>query len=1425
MASGDVNITKAPTKKVKNLSAPTRQPKNHKMKAEWGVPSSLVSGKANDRAEGLEVEWLLGIPGKDPKKVVEYSNENKKSSTINLSNLKIGRKTYTRESFYPVDKKTKLSYVTIKVRATNSKGKGKAATNTRKFGLPRAPKIEAPTFNTQTGVVSFNIKTDAGTDHKERYDTSYTLSVYDSTTKKTVVPTGKSGSRKSTDFNVTYDVTGYQQLSYDNYVRLTLNASARGYAGDKKAEARILYVGYPAQVSILGVDVATKSASEKCTVRIKTNSSKEHPVDTVKLEYLANVEYATKEQIPGDAGWTSSDIVDNGSCSALSISVSELLPESGKHTYIRVKSIHLNEEVLYRYSEVVEVDKLFTPAPTASDDKIVILGVTAGNDGESAVVQLGWNADGQDDSTGTELSWSDAEDTWRSTEEPNVHTFTWSDGAVTVDQVTYQDSASIVVKGLEEGTKYYFRARRYLESDDGISYSDYAATTEPFLTTEKPEAVVATCDRYIPQGKPLSVRWTFSGYSLQKTWQIVDYNNPEVVVDHGEGSFGSAQISAQRLADVATNGDLTFIVGVSTGSEPVWSSPVSVSIIDAPTMSVTNTSLTHVHEEETETHTGEIASFESDEEREIDSLSVSLEPIQDLNGYDSPWPAGGGKNKLQTTGNGGTNRGITAVVNADGTISLSGTNDDTSYSSFSINGAFQTENGVSYIISGGVSADVFIRDTTAAVSDTGSGATIIGDGNTHAIQIRVSKGYAITGTVVIKPMICLSTATDPLVFAPYSNICPISGWDEVSAYVVGKNRLPFPYYDTSKTASGITFTVGSDGSVTVSGTATATVSLELMHMATNNYAGMILSGSPSGSSSNDAAIAVQYWNGGSFSSAAFETGNGLTLIASDTIYLLVRVASGATVNKTFYPMIRAVGTDSTYEPYQGTTYPVNLSDTAGTVYGGTVDVVSGVLTVDRAMVDLGTLTWASWLESGTYIFNAVVDGKKQTRASTLICSQYKPNYSVLIWGDLVDCEITGANGNSRVYIRDQRFTNNDAFTTAMSGVQLVYELATPLTYQLTPTQIMTLIGDNNVWSDAGDVTVELINVLLDDDQLTTNNLSFTVTASRICDLIVIITSQGITGQMPQGVMTQTAGDTIHSDVYSPDWTEANGVFTATVNMPTGLDFWDLGRYTLSVTAIDRMTQLQSEEVVKEFSIRWTNQAVSPEDAVTLTVIDQTDEDGDHTQAVQIDLTPPTGSRESDVYDIYRMDVEAPRLIGESFPLTYTATDIYAPFGDEVPLKYRVALRTEDGDVEFTDVEYEAPCENLRFDWQGGSLELPFGISYGDSFKKDVEIRKHLNGSLDGYWNQNIERKGSLASDVIKIVQPKAVESARALARYAGPVFVRRPDGSAFEADVQVTDLSKKNDAVVAMTFDATEIGLTQEFLLPTPFEVEEEEEE
>jgi hypothetical protein len=46
-----------------------------------------------------------------------------------------------------------------------------------------------------------------------------------------------------------------------------------------------------------------------------------------------------------------------------------------------------------------------------------------------------------------------------------------------------------------------------------------------------------------------------------------------------------------------------------------------------------------------------------------------------------------------------------------------------------------------------------------------------------------------------------------------------------------------------------------------------------------------------------------------------------------------------------------------------------------------------------------------------------------------------------------------------------------ALKTAVTGQQLVYELAEPTTVQLSATQVNSLLGVNNLWADSGDTEV------------------------------------------------------------------------------------------------------------------------------------------------------------------------------------------------------------------------------------------------------------------------------------------------------------------------------------------------------------------
>lgn len=151
------------------------------------------------------------------------------------------------------------------------------------------------------------------------------------------------------------------------------------------------------------------------------------------------------------------------------------------------------------------------------------------------------------------------------------------------------------------------------------------------------------------------------------------------------------------------------------------------------------------------------------------------------------------------------------------------------------------------------------------------------------------------------------------------------------------------------------------------------------------------------------------------------------------------------------------------------------SPNPGTVYDGTIDLANETLTVTHGAVDLGTLTWSKTTASTYTIFYTEISDKALN--TNFVCSAYKN--AVNIRTNLNDCEMGVYNTNSetswrRVVIRDDAHAEDtvEQFSTAMSGVQLVYELATPLEYTFAPTEIRTLLGYNAIWSDSGAIDLD-----------------------------------------------------------------------------------------------------------------------------------------------------------------------------------------------------------------------------------------------------------------------------------------------------------------------------------------------------------------
>lgn len=317
-----------------------------------------------------------------------------------------------------------------------------------------------------------------------------------------------------------------------------------------------------------------------------------------------------------------------------------------------------------------------------------------------------------------------------------------------------------------------------------------------------------------------------------------------------------------------------------------------------------------------------------------------------------------------------------------------------------------------------------------------------------------------------------------------TNVRPISGWDSVDVNVVEKNLLPYPYNSATSTNNGITFTANSDGSVTVNGTATGTAVFILKNM--NSWKTLpsgtyTLSGCPSGGGNGRYALIAQFYDNGTFK-GLYDYGSGATdtylsevamPISSSNFY--IAIWQGTTFNnETFKPMLERGSSVTAFEAYNGNTTTVDLGQT---VYGGSLDVTSGVLTVDKIHYKGSDLTWAI-ASTTNYQFRCnealpIIHGSNNAYLTTGICSAYK----AVTVNATYNQNSFGVNYGAQLYVRDDRFSDLASFVSSIADVDFVFPLATPTTVTLTPTQVNTLLGQNNVWADSGDVEVKLFPTL------------------------------------------------------------------------------------------------------------------------------------------------------------------------------------------------------------------------------------------------------------------------------------------------------------------------------------------------------------
>ena len=439
----------------------------------------------------------------------------------------------------------------------------------------------------------------------------------------------------------------------------------------------------------------------------------------------------------------------------------------------------------------------------------------------------------------------------------------------------------------------------------------------------------------------------------------------------------------------------------------------------------------------TDTATGAIASFpDGSDGLPLKYLVASIEPVQDLHGYDSPWPGGGGKNKWSL---------------GDITENASGT-------PFELPAGTYTFSCTPSVSTALFAVRFFYADDTSKLVGVSSSNNFTQTVTFTADVVKVNRS-ATGGTAT---NVQLESGSSKTTFAPYSNICPISGWTGLEGQRTGKNQADL----SSMINVGWTRII--DNPCKDGGYYTFSVESQIL---VNNVAGCGVFLTNDNTSGSGGVQIIPYQFGDSVMSYTINIPVGYR-------YLRFGLRAGGATVATFETaklQIEKGGTKTAYEAPQIETLSVSWQDTAGTVYGGSMTVEddgSGVLNREWKDVDMGSLRWA--LNVSGQFFATLSDADKgvpDVTGATAKCSNYKSGNAYDGSEDYVVC-VNGA-ATSRVWVKDSNYGSASSFKTAMSGVQLVYELAEPPTYHFDNLeQLTTVLGTNNIWVDTGDVQCE-----------------------------------------------------------------------------------------------------------------------------------------------------------------------------------------------------------------------------------------------------------------------------------------------------------------------------------------------------------------
>ena len=285
-----------------------------------------------------------------------------------------------------------------------------------------------------------------------------------------------------------------------------------------------------------------------------------------------------------------------------------------------------------------------------------------------------------------------------------------------------------------------------------------------------------------------------------------------------------------------------------------------------------------------------------------------------------------------------------------------------------------------------------------------------------------------------------------------SNVRPISGHDEVGVSVVGFNQ-----WDEEWEVGGI---ANADGQPFATND----------RIRSKNFCNCVPSTTYYGCCVGKPHLVI-YWYDSDKNYISYENISNTTRTSPQNAgYFKLVTTDDTTYNNDI--SINYPSTEHNYHAYNGQTYTTTLPSTT---YGGTLDLVSGVLTVMRVTKN-GTVNDANTETYTNIVYGRVSKGTDNkdcgTANNTAISNMYETKLSGSPWdsADNVGKMFSGAQ-TGQYWIGFPVGTSLADMQSETANHVICYELATPQTYQLTPQQIDTLKGQNNITATSGQVSV------------------------------------------------------------------------------------------------------------------------------------------------------------------------------------------------------------------------------------------------------------------------------------------------------------------------------------------------------------------